>query len=139
MTLNKSQVNGNTPAGRRAVASGGGIVNVDIGVITNAPISGVLTINDSPVNNNTAGGDGGGIANGFTVGKMSLPGGSITMYHSQVMGNTAAQGGGPSTTVERLPWRRPPSAATTPITASRKRPSLDALAETSLSGFEPAL
>ena len=86
MTLNKSQVNGNTAAGSSAVASGGGIVNVNIGVITNAPIRGVLTINNSEVNNNTAGGDGGGIANGFTVDEMSLPRGSITMSHSQVMG-----------------------------------------------------
>ncbi len=42
-----------------------------------------------------AGGDGGGIANGIPLpGPMPLPGGALTLNHSQVTGNTAAHGGG---------------------------------------------
>jgi hypothetical protein len=48
-------------------------------------------LNNSQVNDNTAGGNGGGIANG--LGAM-LPGAPITLNHSQVTGNTAAHGGG---------------------------------------------
>jgi hypothetical protein len=47
------------------------------------------------VNNNTAGGDGGGIANGIPLpGPMPLLGGQLTLNHSQVTGNTASHGGG---------------------------------------------
>jgi hypothetical protein len=48
-------------------------------------------LNNSQVNDNTAGGNGGGIANG--LGSM-IPGAPITLNHSQVTGNTAAHGGG---------------------------------------------
>ncbi len=90
MTLNRSEVNHNTAAGKGAVASGGGILNVNPGV----PGSGVLTLNSSRVINDTAGGDGGGIANGFGMGQMSIPGGPVTLNHSLVIGNTASAGGG---------------------------------------------
>ena len=54
-----------------------------------------LTLNNSVVKNNSAGGDGGGIANGIPLpGPMPLPGGALTLNHSQVTGNTAAHGGG---------------------------------------------
>ena len=47
------------------------------------------------MNNNRAGGDGGGIANGVPLGgPMPLLGGPVTLNHSQVTGNTAAHGGG---------------------------------------------
>ena len=92
MTLNKSEVNGNTAAGSGVVASGGGIVSAQ-GPPGTAPTT--LTINNSTVNNNRAGGDGGGIANGIPLpGPMPLPGGALTLNHSQVTGNTAAHGGG---------------------------------------------
>jgi predicted outer membrane repeat protein len=92
MTLNKSEVNGNTAAGTGVVASGGGIVSAQ-GPPGTAPTT--LTINNSSVNNNRAGGDGGGIANGIPLpGPMPLPGGALTLNHSQVTGNTAARGGG---------------------------------------------
>jgi hypothetical protein len=74
------------------VASGGGIVSAQ-GTPGTATMT--LTINNSTVNNNRAGGDGGGIANGIPLpGPMPLPGGVLTMNHSQVTVNTAAQGGG---------------------------------------------
>ena len=92
MTLNKSEVNGNTAAGSGVVASGGGIISAQ-GPPGTAPTT--LTINNSTVNNNRAGGDGGGIANGIPLpGPMPLPGGALTLNHSQVTGNTAAHGGG---------------------------------------------
>ncbi len=90
MTLNGSEANNNTAAGHGVLASGGGILNGNAGV----PNSGVLTLNNSRVNNNTAGGNGGGIANGLALGKMSLPGGPVTLNHSQVIGNVAQAGGG---------------------------------------------
>jgi hypothetical protein len=47
------------------------------------------------VNNNRAGGDRGGIANGSPApGPPPLFGGTLTLNHSQVTGNTAATGGG---------------------------------------------
>jgi hypothetical protein len=47
-----------------------------------------LTLNNSQVNNNRAGGDGGGIANGIPLpGPMPLIGGTVTLNHSQVTGN----------------------------------------------------
>ena len=88
MTLNKSEVNGNTAAGSGPVASGGGIISGQ-----GPPGTGdtVLTLNNSQVNDNTAGGNGGGIAN--CLGSM-VPAAPITLNHSQVTGNTAAHGGG---------------------------------------------
>ena len=54
-----------------------------------------MTINNSRVNNNSAGGDGGGIANGVPFpGPMPLVGGTVTLRNSQVTGNHAAHGGG---------------------------------------------
>jgi hypothetical protein len=92
MTLNKSEVNGNTAAGSGVFASGGGIVSAE-GPPGSVPTT--LTLNNSSVNNNRAGGDGGGIANGIPLpGPMPLPGGALTLNHSQVTGNTAAHGGG---------------------------------------------
>ena len=92
MTLSKSEVNGNTAAGSGVVASGGGIVSAQ-GPPGSVPTT--LTLNNSVVKNNRAGGDGGGIANGIPLpGPMPLPGGALTLNHSKVTGNTAAHGGG---------------------------------------------
>jgi hypothetical protein len=92
MTLNKSEVNGNVAAGTGVFASGGGIVSA------NGPPGSpgtVLNVNNSSVNNNRAGGDGGGIANGIPLpGPMPLPGGAVNLNHSEVTGNSAAHGGG---------------------------------------------
>ena len=75
MTLNKSEVNGNTAAGSGVVASGGGIINAQ--GPPGAAGTGILTLNNSRVNNNRAGGDGGGIANGVPLGgPMPLLGGA---------------------------------------------------------------
>ena len=93
MTLNKSEVNGNTASGHGVLASGGGIINAQ--GPPGAAGSAVLTLNNSRVNNNRAGGDGGGIANGVPLGcPIPLLGGPVTLNHSQVAGKTAAAGGG---------------------------------------------
>jgi hypothetical protein len=93
MTLNNSEVNGNTAAGTGLVASGGGIINAQ--GPPGAVDTGILTLNNSRVNNNRAGGDGGGIANGLPLpGPMPLAGGVVTLKNSQVIGNSAAHGGG---------------------------------------------
>src|SRR6266567_388609 len=62
MTLNKSEVNGNTAAGSGVLASGGGLISAQ-GPPGSVPTT--LSLNNSSVNNNRAGGDGGGIANGI--------------------------------------------------------------------------
>ena len=117
MTLNKSEVNGNTAAGSGVVASGGGIINAQ--GPPGAVGTGILTLNNSQVNNNRAGGDGGGIANGVPLpGPMPLVGGAVTLNHSQVTGNTAAhnvtvQGNTPG--MSR--WRKHLFIATSRITA----------------------
>jgi hypothetical protein len=54
-----------------------------------------LTLNNTMVNNNRAGGVGGGIANGVPLpGPIPIVGGPVTLNHSQVTGNTATRGGG---------------------------------------------
>ena len=83
----------NTAAGTGATASGGGIVNADVGPLTGAPVSGVLTINFSQVNGNSAGGFGGGILNGLPNPKMPITG-TLTMNGNAVIGNSAGLGGG---------------------------------------------
>ena len=93
MTVNWSEVSHNTAAGTGGTASGGGIVNANVGPITGAPVSGVLTINFSQVSGNSAGGFGGGILNGLPNPKMPITG-TLTMNHSQVNGNSATLGGG---------------------------------------------
>ena len=93
MTINWSAVNHNTAAGAGGTASGGGIVNANVGPITGAPVSGVLTINYSQVNGNSAGGLGGGILNGLPNPKNPITG-TLTLNHSQVNGNSATLGGG---------------------------------------------
>jgi len=93
MTINWSAVNHNTAAGKGGTASGGGILNVDLGPITGAPTSGILTINYSQVNGNSAGGFGGGILNGLPSPMMPFTG-TLTISHSQVIGNSATLGGG---------------------------------------------
>ena len=92
MTVKNSQVNGNTAAGSGIVASGGGIISAQ-GEPGSAPTT--LTLINSRVNFNRVGGDGGGIANGVPLpGPMPLPGGALKLVNSQVIGNTAAAGGG---------------------------------------------
>jgi len=88
MTINKSVVKNNHAPGQGKFGSAGGIVNINTG----DPNSGVLTINNSQVNLNTASFAGGGILNGFPG--MSMPAALLTMNHSQVNGNSAAMGGG---------------------------------------------
>jgi hypothetical protein len=54
-----------------------------------------LTINNSAVSNNRAGGYGGGIANGIPLpGPMPLIGGALSLNHSHVTGNAAGHAGG---------------------------------------------
>jgi hypothetical protein len=92
MTLKNSQVNGNNAAGSGVVASGGGIISAQ-GMPGSVPTT--LTLINSRVNFNRAGGDGGGIANGVPLpGPMPLVGGALKLVNSQVIGNTAAAGGG---------------------------------------------
>lgn len=92
MTLKNSQVNGNTAAGTGLVASGGGIISAQ-GEPGSAPTT--LTLINSRVTFNRAGGDGGGIANGVPLpGPMPLVGGALKLVNSQVIGNTATAGGG---------------------------------------------
>jgi hypothetical protein len=79
-------VNRNTAAASGFAGSGGGILNITPPQSTTA----VLTLDHSRVNGNSAGGFGGGIANG--AGPVS--GGDVTATHSHVMHNTAAHGGG---------------------------------------------
>ena len=93
MTINKSEVDGNSAAGTGLGASGGGIINANTG----APNSGVLTVNNSELNNNSAGGVGGGLVNGipnFPPHGPALPPGQVTLNHSKVTNNTATLGGG---------------------------------------------
>ena len=56
----------------------------------------MLNLDHSWVNGNSAGGIGGGIANGVPLppGPPPLIGGDVTLKHSQVKHNTAAHGGG---------------------------------------------
>ena len=93
MTLTHSQVNGNTAAGSGLVASGGGIISAQ-GPPGSAPTT--LTLINSRVNFNRAGGDGGGIANGVPLPNAPMPliGGALKLVNSQVIGNTAGIGGG---------------------------------------------
>ena len=93
MTLNFAEVSHNTAAGAGGTASGGGIVNADVGPLTGAPVSGILTINFSQVTGNSAGGLGGGILNGLPNPKMPITG-TLTISHSAVIGNSAGLGGG---------------------------------------------
>jgi hypothetical protein len=88
MTVDHSEVNGNTAAASGVPGSGGGILNAQ-----GPPGTGdtTLTLDHTKVNDNSAGGFGGGIANG--AGSM-LPGGDVTLKHSEVRRNNAAHGGG---------------------------------------------
>jgi predicted outer membrane repeat protein len=96
MIVSHSEVNRNTAAGSGVVGSGGGIVNAEGPPGTAAA---VLTIDHSKVNDNNAGGFGGGIANGVPLpGPMPLPGGALTLTHSEVSHNDAPHGGGISNT-----------------------------------------
>jgi hypothetical protein len=93
MTLKHSEVNRNTAAASGFAGSAGGILNTE-GPPGTTPA--VLTLDHSRVNGNSAGGFGGGIANGVPLppGPPPLIGGAVTLTHSQVKHNTAAHGGG---------------------------------------------
>jgi hypothetical protein len=93
-TLNSSQVTGNFGGG----AAGGGIARGDY---TGGPGStSSLKLNNSDVNDNTAplaGGGGRGerhAQHGLPSPNMSVPGGVLTINHSQVTGNSATLGEG---------------------------------------------
>ena len=74
------------------VASGGGIISAQ-GEPGSPPTT--LTLINSRVAFNRAGGDGGGIANGVPLpGPPPLIGGALKLVNSQVIGNTAGIGGG---------------------------------------------
>ena len=92
MTLNFTDVSHNKAEGTGGVASGGGIISAQgMGVPT------TLTMFLSSVSDNTAGGVGGGIANGLPNPKnptMSLPGGTLNITLSLITENTATLGGG---------------------------------------------
>jgi hypothetical protein len=89
MTVSHSEVNGNTAAASGMPGSAGGILNAQGPPGTGG--GGTLTLDHSKVDNNSAGGNGGGIANG--VGGM-LVGGDLTLKHSEVRHNSAGHGGG---------------------------------------------
>lgn len=89
MAVNHSEVNGNTAPASGVPGSGGGILNA-LGP-PEAGRGGTLTLDHSKVDGNSAGGFGGGIANG--AGSM-VPGGDVTLTHSEVRHNTAVHGGG---------------------------------------------
>jgi hypothetical protein len=93
MTISHSEVSRNVAAGSDFAGSGGGIFNAQ-GPPGTTPD--VLTIDHSKVNHNSAAaGYGGGIANGVpTPGPPPLPGGEVTLKHSEVVDNEAAHGGG---------------------------------------------
>jgi hypothetical protein len=93
MAISHSEVNRNTASASGVLGSAGGIINAQ-GPPGTTPS--VLTIDHSQVNHNSAGGYGGGIANGVPLppGPPPLFGGDLTVSHSQVIGNSAAHGGG---------------------------------------------
>jgi hypothetical protein len=93
MDIEYSKVNRNLASASGVFGSGGGIANVQ-GPPGTTPA--VLTVYRSQVNHNSAGGFGGGIANGVPLppGPPPLFGGQVTLRHSQVAGNNAAHGGG---------------------------------------------
>lgn len=93
MAISHSEVNRNVASASGVIGSGGGIVNAQ-GPPGTTPS--VLTIDHSKVNHNSAGGYGGGIANGVPLppGPPPLFGGDLTVRHSQVRSNSAAHGGG---------------------------------------------
>jgi hypothetical protein len=86
MTVKHSEVNRNTAAASGFAGSGGGIFNV---TPPDSPPA-VLAVDRSRIDRNSAGGFGGGIANGAGP----LAGGAVALTHSHVMHNTAAHGGG---------------------------------------------
>ena len=95
MTINLSAVDNNAAPSDSASPPdpgiGGGIGNFDFGV----PNSGVLTVNWSQVVNNTASGQGGGIAEGgFGSTGGLVAGNALAVNFSLVAGNSAAGGGG---------------------------------------------
>lgn len=55
------------------------------------PGTGVLTLDHTKVDGNSAGGNSGGISNGLAP---MLPGGDVTLKYSEVRHNSAAHGGG---------------------------------------------
>jgi hypothetical protein len=93
MDINFSEVNRNTAAASGFAGSGGGILNTQ-GPPGTTPA--VLAISHSQVDHNSAGGYGGGIANGVPLppGPPPLFGGEVTVRHSEVEHNTAPHGGG---------------------------------------------
>jgi hypothetical protein len=94
MTINLSEVNGNhAPNNGVNDGIGGGIANLNFGAFAGA--GGVLTINRSEVNDNTASGIGGGIIEaGFNPDGTFAPGAPLALNHSEVTDNTSGSGGG---------------------------------------------
>jgi hypothetical protein len=91
MTISHSEVNRNTAAAAGAPGSGGGIF-VGSGPPGATPAS-VLNVDHSKIDDNSAGGWGGGIANGLP-GSGPGGGGDVTLTSSEVRHNSAAHGGG---------------------------------------------
>lgn len=91
MTISHSEVNRNTAAASGVPGSGGGILNIQ-GPPGATPAA-VLDIDHTRIDDNTAGGWGGGIANGLP-GSGPGAGGDLTLTHSEVRHNRAAHGGG---------------------------------------------
>jgi len=98
MTIESSYVFDNSAPsdGNGNNGNGGGIANVNLGVVNSAPNSGVLVIDQSQVVNNSASGVGGGIVEGGVnpTGAFAIPGGPLTLTSSQVTNNTSGSGGG---------------------------------------------
>jgi hypothetical protein len=91
MTISHSEVNGNTAGASGAPGSGGGILNLQ-GPPGAVPAA-VLNIDHSKIDDNSAGGWGGGVANGLPGNGPGI-GGDLTLTHSEVRHNDAPHGGG---------------------------------------------
>ena len=91
MTISHSEVNRNTAPASGAPGSGGGIFNSQGPPSATPPA--VLNIDHTKIDDNSAGGWGGGIANGLP-GNGPGVGGDVTLTHSEVRHNHAAHGGG---------------------------------------------
>jgi hypothetical protein len=91
MTISHSEVNRNTAAASGVPGSGGGIF--DAQGPPGATPAAVLNIDHSKIDDNSAGGWGGGIANGLP-GNGPGAGGDVTLTQSEVRDNSAAHGGG---------------------------------------------
>ncbi|HUC35853.1 MAG TPA: DUF4214 domain-containing protein [Acidimicrobiales bacterium] len=98
MTISSTTVNGNTAAtdSMGNLGYGGGIANLNFSPFTMAPSSGVLTISQSQIEDNSATGLGGGILDGGlnSSGVPAVPAGALSISSSSVIANLSGSQGG---------------------------------------------